>query len=54
MWWTQRQPEVRIIPRRHQADPDAPHVVIDLDKVEGMLGLNAEGKPNFLRLAREG
>jgi hypothetical protein len=39
-----------------RADPErkGEGVVIDLDKVEGMLGLNAEGKPNFLRLAREG
>jgi hypothetical protein len=42
--------------REQRADPErkGEGVVIDLDRVEGMLGLNAEGKPNFLRLAREG
>ena len=42
--------------RERNADPErkGEGVVIDLDRVEGMLGMNAEGKPNFLRLAREG
>ena len=42
--------------QEQRADPErkGEGVVIDLDRVEGMLGLNAEGKPNFLRLAREG
>jgi hypothetical protein len=41
--------------REQRADPErkGEGVVIELDRVEGMLGLNAEGKPNFLRLARE-
>ncbi|HEY3887578.1 MAG TPA: pyridoxamine 5'-phosphate oxidase family protein [Caulobacteraceae bacterium] len=42
--------------RERRADPErkGEGVVIDLDRVEGMLGMNAEGQPNFLRLAREG
>jgi general stress protein 26 len=42
--------------REQKADPErkGEGVVIDLDRVEGMLGMDAEGKPNFLRLAREG
>ena len=38
--------------RERNADPErkGEGVVIDLDRVEGMLGLNAEGKPNFVRL----
>lgn len=42
--------------RERNADPErkGEGVVIDLDRVEGMLGMDAEGKPNFLRLAREG
>jgi len=42
--------------QEQRADPErkGEGVVIDLDRVEGMLGLNAENKPNFLRLAREG
>jgi hypothetical protein len=41
--------------REQRADPErkGEGVVIDLDRVEGMLGLNAEQKPNFVRLARE-
>jgi hypothetical protein len=41
------EPERRADPERKGAA-----VVIDLDSVEGMLGPNAEGKPNMLRLAR--
>jgi predicted pyridoxine 5'-phosphate oxidase superfamily flavin-nucleotide-binding protein len=42
--------------REQRADPErkGDGIVIDIDRVEGMLGLNAEGKPNFLRMAREG
>ena len=42
--------------REQRADPErkGDGIVIDIDKIEGMLGLNAEGKPNFLRLARDG
>jgi hypothetical protein len=42
--------------REQRADPErkGDGVIIDLDRVEGMLGLNAEGKPNFVRLARDG
>ena len=42
--------------REQKADPErkGEGVVIDLDRVEGMLGMNAEGAPNFMRLAREG
>jgi len=38
-----------------RADPErkGEGVVIDLDRVEGMLGLNAEGRPNFVRLSRD-
>ena len=38
----------------HDPERKGGGVVIDLDRVEGMLGMNAEGAPNFLRLAREG
>lgn len=36
-----------------RADPErkGEGVVIDLDRVEGMLGLNDEGRPNFVRLS---
>jgi Pyridoxamine 5'-phosphate oxidase len=42
--------------QEQRADPNraGAGVVIDLDRVEGMLGLNDEGRPNFLRLARDG
>jgi hypothetical protein len=38
--------------RERNADPErkGDGVVIDLDRVEGMLGLTAESKPNFVRL----
>ncbi|HEX4198385.1 MAG TPA: pyridoxamine 5'-phosphate oxidase family protein [Caulobacteraceae bacterium] len=38
--------------RERNADPErkGEGVVIDLDRVEGMLGLTAEGKPDFVRL----
>jgi hypothetical protein len=38
-----------------RADPERKGggLIIDIDRVEGMLGLNAEGKPNLFRQTRE-
>ena len=39
--------------RRADADKKGVGVIVDLDKVEGMLGLDGDGKPRFMRVARD-
>jgi hypothetical protein len=38
--------------QRADADKKGAGVVVDLDKVEGFLGMDSEGKPRFVRLSR--
>jgi predicted pyridoxine 5'-phosphate oxidase superfamily flavin-nucleotide-binding protein len=40
------------IEQRADADKKGAGVVVDLDRVEGLLGFDAEGKPRFVRLQR--
>jgi pyridoxine/pyridoxamine 5'-phosphate oxidase len=39
--------------QRADADKKGAGVIVDLDKVEGFLGMGPDGKPRFLRLARD-
>jgi len=39
--------------RKADADKKGVGVIVDLDKVEGILGLDADGKPRWLRMARD-
>ena len=39
--------------RKADADKKGAGVIVDLDKVEGILGLDADGKPRWLRMARD-
>ena len=41
------------IEQRADAEKKGAGVVVDLDRVEGLLGFDAEGKPRFLRLVRD-
>jgi pyridoxine/pyridoxamine 5'-phosphate oxidase len=39
--------------QRADADKKGAGVVVDLDRVEGFLGMGADGKPRFVRLTRD-
>jgi pyridoxine/pyridoxamine 5'-phosphate oxidase len=39
--------------QRADADKKGAGVVVDLDRVEGFLGMDADGKPRFVRLTRD-
>ena len=41
------------IERRADAEKKGAGVIVDLDKVEGLLGFDADGKPRFVRLKRD-
>lgn len=41
------------IEQRADAEQKGAGVVVDLDRVEGLLGFDAEGKPRFVRLLRD-
>ena len=41
------------IEQRADAEKKGAAVIVDLDRVEGFLGMDAEGKPRFVRLARD-
>jgi pyridoxine/pyridoxamine 5'-phosphate oxidase len=41
------------IEQRGDAEKKGAGVVVDLDRVEGFLGMDADGKPRFVRLSRD-
>ena len=41
------------IEQKADADKKGAGVIVDLDKVEGLLGFDADGKPRFVRLKRD-
>lgn len=41
------------IEQRADADKKGAGVIVDLDRVEGLLGFDADGKPRFVRLQRD-
>jgi hypothetical protein len=41
------------IEQRADAEKKGAGVVVDLDRVEGLLGFDADGKPRFVRLQRD-
>ena len=41
------------IERRADAEKKGAGVIVDLDRVEGLLGFDADGKPRFVRLQRD-
>lgn len=45
-----KAPEVE---QRADAEKKGAAVIVDLDRVEGLLGFDAEGKPRFVRLKRD-
>jgi hypothetical protein len=40
------------IEQRADAEKKGAGVIVDLDRVEGLLGFDADGKPRFVRLQR--